>query len=141
LPEPTPLLPDFSIPVIPTEQNKQNSCPWEELEQKCDEKMKKYSQYFRPNPMIISMRMEARIQLEYKKLGLPDDGRPGSRLLERYVNQYGDNAHEAFRDIKKLLGTSKSYIFSINSVYFFLMTNVIFINRLLIKYLQFGIIY
>ncbi|CBY12524.1 unnamed protein product [Oikopleura dioica] len=100
LPEPTPLLPDFSIPAIPTEQNEQNSCPWEELEQKCDEKMKKY---FRPNPMIISMRMEARIQLEYKKLGLPDDGRPGSRLLERYVNQYGDNAHDALRDIKKLL--------------------------------------
>ena len=67
--------------------------------------MKKYSQYFRPNPMIISMRMEARIQIEYKKLGLPDDGQPGSRLLERYVNQYGDNAHEALRDIKNLLGT------------------------------------
>ena len=55
------------------------------------------------------MRMEARLQLEYKKLGLPDDGRPGTRLLERYVNQYGENAHEALRDIKKLLGRLKFF--------------------------------
>jgi hypothetical protein len=107
LPESSQLLPDFALAPLPNNQNLQSSCSWEELEEKCDKKMEPYAQFFRPNPMIISMRMEARLQLEYKKLGLPDDGRPGSRLLERYVNQYGENAHEALRDIKKLLGTSK----------------------------------
>ena len=107
LPEPTTLIPDFPIPPIPTEQEPQKSCSWEELEKKCDEVTAPYAQFFRPNPMIISLRMEARLQLEYKKLSLPDDGRPGTRLLERYVNQYGENAHEALRDIKKLLGRLK----------------------------------
>jgi len=103
LPEPSQLLPDFALAPLPNDQNLQKSCSWEELEEKCDKRMEPYAQFFRPNPMIISMRMEARLQLEYIKLGLPDDGRPGSRLLERYVNQYGENAHEALRDIKNLL--------------------------------------
>ncbi|CAG5112117.1 Oidioi.mRNA.OKI2018_I69.chr2.g6370.t1.cds [Oikopleura dioica] len=82
--------------------------PWNELEKKCDEAMEEYAQLFRPHPMIISMKLEARIQLKFKELDLPDEGLPGKQLLERYIGQLSSQkTEEALRKIKNILDNSQ----------------------------------
>ena len=72
--------------------------------------MEEYSLLYRPHPMIISMKLEARIQLKFKELDLPDEGLPGKQLLERYIGQLSnEKTQEAMREIKIILDSEYKF--------------------------------
>lgn len=75
----------------------------------CLTKLKDYSWTGVSRMGTPTLHMEAQIQCAYRSLGLPDDGMPGPRLMERYQTRC-EKSHEALSAIQSTIASFGTHL-------------------------------